>query len=170
MSLRLTALGVALGQELAGVREVGGNNLGPMVSLYLRSVDPPIAVAAPWCAAFVQACADHAAKRLGVRDPLDDVKLEALVVSYYRWATAASLLVPAYRAEVGDLVLFDFGAGGNQWDHMGFVVRPPDATGSFLTIEGNTGSQSERDGDGAFVKTRTTRGGRYPTAFIHWSD
>ena len=39
---------------------------------YLSNIDPPINVAAPWCAAAIQYWSDAAARLLGVDNPLDN--------------------------------------------------------------------------------------------------
>lgn len=160
--LQDVALGVAIAESDWQVREEGGNNRGDRVSQYLRNTDPPITVAAPWCAAFVQYCADVAADAIGVSNPLDAVKREALVADY---VTALRAHVEE-RPEPGDLVAFKFGRSG-RWNHVGFVLRPPDRAGIFWTVEGNTSDASQRDGDGVYSKPRTLQGS-YPVRFIRW--
>lgn len=159
------ALGVALRDADNRVQEEGGNNRGPWIRQYLDNVDPPIAIAAPWCAAFVQYCSDVAARALGIPNPLDDVKHEALVQSYADWFTHA--VVDPWSAEPGDLVLFSF--GGERWDHIGFVVQRPTGNG-FFTCEGNTGVDSERDGDGVSLKPRLLTDGEREPKFIRWHE
>lgn len=169
ISLRAVTLGVAMGEVWNGVHEVGGNNMGPKVSWYLANCDPPIHIAAPWCAAAVQGCSDHAARQLRMPNPLDAVRQEALVLSYHEWATQNGIVVPAHLAEPGDLVLFDFHPGvGNPWDHIGFLEVAPGQGASFLTLEGNTGSQSQRDGDGFYEKERFTNH-TYDVEFVRWA-
>lgn len=165
MKLGLVTLGVALGEVDHEVREVGGNNRGPRIAHYLRSLDPPINDAAPWCAAMISYVSDVAAQALGVPNPLDGVRHEAYVQSFHDWASAQGLIVQPSEAEPGDLVLFDF--RGIRWDHIGIVLTPPDESGGFRSVEGNTGDRSQRDGDGVFVKGR--RIDSYPTAFVRWA-
>src|SRR5690554_3172510 len=112
--LALVTLGVALADADHKVREVGGNNRGPRITQYLRGVEPPIHVDAPWCAAAVQYWSDVAARGLGVKNPLDAVRHEALVQSYYdhlkdRGEVAVDLVEP------GDLCLFQFPNGPDRW-------------------------------------------------------
>ena len=147
------------------VREEGGNNRGPRVAEYLASLDPPLAEGAPWCAAFVQYVSDVAARAVGVPNPLDAVRLEAYVQSYVdqygHAAVAPELALP------GDLVCFSF--GGERWDHIGILSRRV-AGDSFWTIEGNTGTESERDGDGVAVKPRTLSTGTREPLFLRWTE
>ncbi len=168
-SLRILTLGVALGDVSHEVREVGGNNMGPRVAWYLKNCVPPIIIPAPWCAAAVQGCSDIAARAWGIPNPLDEVRQEALVLSYYEWARDNRLIVPAEEALPGDLAFYDFHPdSGNPWDHIGLLLDPVDFAGAYRAIEGNTGSQSQRDGDGMFLKGRSTRS-TYKTAFARWA-
>lgn len=164
--LELVALGFAAAEADHAVREAGGPNTGPRIRKYLANVDPPINVAAPWCAAFVQYCADRAAALAGAPNPLDAVKLEAYVQSYHEWAKKAGAIVPPEKAEPGDLVLYDF--HGTRWDHIGILVVRPDADSWFRAIEGNTNEAGSRDGDGVFFKLRRLNNG-YPVEFVRWA-
>lgn len=169
--LPLVTLGVALGDVDHGVIEEGGPNTGPRVRAYLKHCDPPINVAAPWCAAFVQYVSDVSADALDVPNPLNDVRLEAYVQSYHDWAKANGKLVDVEEAKPGDLILYNF--GGKRWDHIGIVMRPLHS-GKIAAIEGNTGPgigasaiERERDGDGVYVKVRQL--GRQPIAIVRWA-
>lgn len=171
MSLAHVALGVALGDVDHGVHEEGGNNNGSRIRAYLKHCDPPINVAAPWCAASCQYWADFAADALGVQNPLNDVRLEAYVQSYHDWAKAAGKLIDVEHAQPGDLILYNF--GGSRFDHIGIVLQPLHA-GRIVSVEGNTSPgvgasavERERDGDGVFVKVRTL--GRQPIAIVRWA-
>lgn len=167
MNLAQIALGVAVAE--VGVREQGGANRGPQVRKYLADCDPPLPEGNPWCAAFVQYCADHAARTAEVPNPLDDVKLEAFVQSYFDWASAGGKLVTASQAKPGDLVLFNF--GGARWDHIGFVLQPPIAKDGgwkpMRTVEGNTNDGGSREGDGVYVRAREVRD--HTTIFVRWA-
>jgi hypothetical protein len=170
VTLQHVTLGMALGEAEWKVREEGENR-GPRVTQYLKSMDPPIAVAAPWCAAFAQFVADRAADHMMLTNPLDAVRHEALVASYWNWAKETGKLVDLPKAEPGDLVLFNF--RGKGWDHIGYVVRRI-TTSTLITVEGNTSPgvgesrvERERDGDGVFVKHRSVD--RQPIAVIRWA-
>lgn len=68
------------------------------------------------------------------------------------WAIKNKLTVKWGSAKRGDLVLFDFNGNGTS-DHVGFVTK---VTSSYIeTIEGNTGSGSNTNGDGVYRRRRT---------------
>lgn len=161
IDLQAVAVGFALAEVDHQVREVGGNNMGPRVRQYLGNCDPPIGSAAPWCAAWVQYITDRAAKGVSQTNPLDGVALEALVQSYWNWGHDNGRLVTIPK--LGDLVCFNF--HGKRWDHIGIYLAAGPST-QFKTIEGNTGDDGGRDGDGVYLKIRDTS--RYPTALIRW--
>lgn len=165
--IRAIAVGVAACDADHRVREVGGNNRGPRVRQYLENTDPPIAVAAPWCAAAVQYWTDVAARVLGTANPLDAVRQEALVQSYYD--ELGHLEVTAAEVQTGDLVLFRF-SGSESWNHIGLVAQPPrPGSKAFWSLEGNTSDESQRDGDAVALKPREIDAG-YPVCFLTWGD
>jgi len=163
--LRYATLGAALGDLARGVRETS-TNWGDDVERYLRNAG--INLPAAWCAAFVQYEADAAAKGLGVRNPLDDVKREALVLDYAAWADGIGGL-RAVPVDYGDLALFAF-AAPERWNHIGLVVRPPKglaAGDEFLSVEGNTDDAGGREGIKVAIRTRKVVPGR--VRFVRWA-
>jgi hypothetical protein len=162
MSLRVLALGFAAMDAHRKVREHGTNS-GPEVTEMLKNAG--INVAAPWCAAAVQLWTDQAANLWAVPNPLDAVKLEAYVQSYYVWADEKKALVKEAYALPGDLVLYSFGK--KRWDHIGLLVETP-VNGDFRAVEGNTNEAGAREGDGVLIRLRGTRKG-YPVAFVRWA-
>jgi hypothetical protein len=164
--IRLVTLGVLAGEVDHDVREEGGNNMGPRMARYRENADPPIGIAVPWCALLIQYASDVAARALGIQNPLDAVRQEALVQSYFEELQDQEVFRGA--AEAGDLVLFKFGSSSRPWDHIGLLAVPPVALpGVFKTIEGNTSDDSERDGDAVAFKTRRLDAG-YPVTFLTW--
>ncbi len=169
MNLQLATVGRALGDADHHVHEEGGNNAGEWIRTYL--VNAGVAVAAPWCAAAIQYWSDRAAHALNVPNPLDDVKLEAYVQSYYDWAQANGKLVTPAQALHGDLVLYSFGKV--RYDHIGILRQP--LQGAFIrAIEGNTSpgvgendAERQREGDGVYEKDRVAT--RQTTAFVRWA-
>lgn len=164
--VRWLAAGCAQADEARKVREARPN-WGPRIRDYLANCDPPIPCPAAWCAAAVQFWTDTACRAWGVRNPLDDVGREAYVRDYAALATERGWIVPPSMADLGDLILFDW--QGTGWDHIGLVLRPPNDEGAVLTVEGNTGppTGSQRDGDGVYLKTRSTRAG-YKILCVRW--
>jgi len=167
--IRLVTLGVLAGEVDHDVREEGGNNMGPRMQRYRENADPPVGVAVPWCALLIQYASDVAARALGISNPLDAVRQEALVLSYYE--ELRNQEVDRQAAEVGDLVLFKFGSSSRPWDHIGLIRIPPGVLTDegFQTIEGNTSDDSERDGDAVAYKHRELDAG-YPACFLTWGD
>lgn len=165
MSLQAVTLGVAICEADHKVVEEG-TNWGPRVREYLRNCDPPINVAAPWCAAFLAFVSDVAARGLGVANPLDSVRLEAYVQSYYQWAKEGGRLISPQESIPGDLVLYNF--RNVRWDHIGLLITPPDDLGFMRCVEGNTNDAGSRDGDGVYMKIRSLKR-NYPVAFVRWA-
>lgn len=163
MSLRAVALGCAVMDARRKVRE-NGTNSGPEVTEYLKNAG--INVAAPWCAAAVQFWSDVAANALAVKNPLDEVKLEAYVQSYYQWAKDRGSIASEAIALPGDLVLYNF--GGKRWDHIGLLLDTP-TDGAFRAVEGNTNEAGSREGDGVLIRIRSTKKG-YPVTFVRWAS
>ena len=182
MNLQDVTLGVMICEADIGVKETEGNNRGPRIREHALAMDPPIHIDVPWCAIEVQACSDIAAQAMGVPNPLDGVRQEALVQSYHQWAQTPSLedvfvLGPGDVVKHGDLVLYQFGSSG-RWNHMGLVVLPPENGGViFRAVEGNTPlseapDDEQRDSrdkvDGTTTKTRHTDRS-YGVEFIRWT-
>lgn len=163
--LSAVTLGVMLDEISHGVSEEGGNNRGPRIREYAANIDPPMTDGFPWCAMLVQFASDVAAKGLSLSNPLDRVRQEALVQSYFDEFSGAQ--VPAAQAEPGDLVLYQFPNGPDRWNHIGILAVRPNADGVFVAIEGNTSDENQRDGDVVARKIRNTNVS-YPLAFIRW--
>jgi hypothetical protein len=140
-----------------GVTEEGGDNRGRWVEAYQASVGIP--AGSPWCAAFVRFRFEQAADKLDLELPAAFPD-SGWVPAYVSWAKRSGFWVPAKDAEniqKGDLACFWFPAKG-RCAHIGIVVAPPNETGIFQTVEGNTGpdrgTEVERDGDGVYLKRR----------------
>lgn len=179
MRLRDATLGIAFGELARGIHEESPN-WGPRVRDYLRATD--IDIPAPWCAAFVNFCAETAAQLLDdVRSPLEFVTREALVMDYVTYGSDRDWIISPFRAKPGDLVAFSF-RGSAGWNHMGIVMDAPlylergDGTkeyGRVTTIEGNTSpgigatdEEREREGEGVYRKRRRVVSGK--ALFLRW--
>lgn len=161
--IKTVALGIMLGWEDMDAGEEGGNNSGPFVRRLLANVDPPINIAAAWCAAAIQGAWDVAARKLQISNPLDEVRREALVADYYE--RFQGYVVAPDEAEIGDLILYQF-HGAGRWNHIGQLVVPPGIGRDFIDVSGNTGDDDPRDGDGVESKERGLDRG-YPVLFIN---
>ena len=126
-------------------REVGDDNCGPWVRLYMHGRDGS---AFPWCAGFATSMLDQAARDLSRQSPVT-----------YTWscnslasdAKAKGLLfTDASKVAAGDLFLVP--KGGGLYQHVGLVEDPqPD---HFVSIEGNSNTNGSRNG---FEVTRAFR-------------
>ncbi len=138
-----------------GVREKGGNNLGQLVEMFLKSC--ALAPGNPWCLAFALFCVQ------GVDAQVDALFLQSLpgtaLVSTGHcltlWQTA-----PLHRRqspEPGFLVLWQ--KEGTTQGHAGIVIADLGG-GRFQTVEGNTADSEgiAREGDGVFLKERRLEG------------
>ena len=103
-----------------------------------------------WCATFVRACFVKGKEEKASPNTAYCPYIEA-------WAREHNRIVPLKEAKRGDLVLFDFTRTGKA-DHVGILDFDYDLTKPNLirTIEGNTGSQSETNGDGVARKNRAS--------------
>ena len=154
-NLMLQALAIATGQ--VGQMEVPpGQNRGPMVDQYLRSVgiDPARGTAdqGDWCMSFVYWCYRAAAANLGVDTPLPRT---AGCLDHWNLArqVAGASRIPAKSAyedpssiKPGLIFILDFGGG---LGHTGIVENLLPG-GRLLTIEGNTNNDGSRTGVGVF--------------------
>lgn len=143
-----------------GVQEVGGNNRGQLVELFLKSCK--LGAGNPWCMAAVQTWVAHVDRIAALLDPsAAPSKMARGAHCTTVWlSTPVSLLTPPADKDgrplgrPGDVAIWRQ-VGGNA-GHTG-VVKAVNLNGSFTTIEGNTssGRVDERDGDGIFLKTHT---------------
>ena len=103
-----------------------------------------------WCATFVRACFIKGKEEKAIPNTAYCPYIES-------WAREHNRIVPMAEAKAGDLVLFDFARKGIA-DHVGILLFDYDPTRPNLirTIEGNTGSQSETNGDGVAAKNRAS--------------
>ncbi len=144
---------IEIEKNQVGVREHGGPNRGPEVAAYLKSVGLNQGYA--WCAAMQQWCFDAALKQAKVKR--GDLARHAAVRQLFRLTKARGKLMPSSRAgSRGQLMCFQHGR--TQYGHIGLVVTGTDSKGKLKAIEGNTGPDGGRDGDGVYLKVRPVRG------------
>jgi len=132
-------------------REVGGDNRGPWVRLYMKGRD---GAQWRWCAGFVSFCLKQAADTLGQKLPVKqtfscDVLAESARQSgrFIRGGDAS--VRPALAP--GDFFLIR--RTRNDWRHVGIVTRLAEET--FSTIEGNTNDSGSENGNEVLARTRS---------------
>lgn len=144
------ALAIAIGEYHAGAREIGGNNMGPYVKLYLNGLAPD---GSSWCAAFATWCFNQAYTKLGVTPPSRyNVSARSL---FNDLRGLEYMLEPGEQPQSGDLV-FWWRMNPTSWmGHVGIVIGSSDT--KVWTIEGNRTSkvecfQYDREGDAEMDK------------------
>ena len=63
----------------------------------------------------------------------------------------------------GDLVCYDW-AGDGEYDHVGIIETPPDSSGNFSAVEGNTSTSDNSNGGQVMRRTRNRHS--QPTLFV----
>lgn len=139
------ALMVCAAQACVGIREVGGNNTGPMVTLIQETVGGPDHVA--WCMSFVMTIIAYAEHKTGIKSPLPASE-HCLTV----WNSTP----PDQRVKLlplaGAIAIYRHGSSSN--GHTGIVESTDGNT--IWNYEGNTesgvgpGGKIERDGGGIY--------------------
>lgn len=134
---------VEVAQSYLWVREVPpGSNRSPDIDRWLKALGSPLGSA--WCAAFAWGCLDEAGEKPALKR---SGRVQDMVDS--------GTLLPASKAEVGDLVVFWF-ESLKRYAHIGIVCARKRAI--LETIEGNTipdgATGDTREGFGVFAKRR----------------
>jgi hypothetical protein len=135
-----------------GVREQGGNNKGPgLREFFAADSYKPNATddGYAWCAAFV--CWVIMTAIIGLLVTFKRPTTPG-AWAFEKWALAQDNSVrsrknPGSDILRGDIVVFKI-------SHIGVAVSAPNAAGYFYTVEGNTGPDGGRDGDGVYRKRR----------------
>lgn len=161
LPLHLCALSYA--RDYIGIKEVGGDNMGPAVQFFQRAADIP--PGAPWCAAFVNACAELAGALLNIWSPLEQVKREGFVQDYYTWADRHGKLVSFDDVAPGDLFLLWY-RRLERYAHIGFVDTVDREQRVFTTIEGNTNEDGGREG---YMVASKVRSNSPAIVYVRWA-
>ncbi|MEH6444422.1 MAG: peptidoglycan-binding protein [Oceanospirillaceae bacterium] len=149
-NLNNTVLSVAK-QHLAQVpKEVGGNNKGPWVRLYMNGKEGN---SQRWCAGFVCAIVNQAAANLGGSCPFKrQVGVDALVKDaknsgrFISEPTVSNELARKNKVALGSL--FVIRKSHDDWIHVGIVTNVE--AERFLTIEGNTNGDNVDGGNATY--------------------
>lgn len=161
IELQAELVRIALGE--VGVREVGGNNLGPEIRNYQKStwLEPG---PWPWCAAFTAWVLNEVLRmpagsaylsRRGNDGPEAFRCRDASAFGWLKWAGQRGLIMfdehhPTLLPQEGDFVVYDF-------SHIGIVTGFDPINNAVRTVEGNTNGRGDREsesGDGVWTKIR----------------
>ena len=129
--------------------EVGGNNMGPWVRLYMEGRQGGDQL---WCAGFVCLTVAQAARDLKISLPFRrQVGVDALVADakaagrFIAESEVANDVARSSKLKPGNL--FVVRASASDWTHVGIVLAVK--TSTFDTLEGNTGGDGGTDGANA---------------------
>lgn len=129
--------------------EIGGNNRGPWVRVYMDGLE---GVEQKWCAGFVCTIIGQAARDLKVPTPFRrQVGVDALVADakearrFVGENQVPDAISRRSRLKPGDL--FVVRQSRSDWTHVGILLEPKDTT--FDTYEGNTEVDGGNDGANA---------------------
>ena len=142
--LRDAALEIA--KQYIGVKEMPANSNEVMFSHWYGIIGP-------WCAMFVTYCYSQAGAKhfkKGVRWAYCP-----FLLSDARKQNYGLNLITKDKVQAGDIVLFDWKGDGIA-DHVGLVVDPPNKSGNFKTIEGNTSISNDSNGGQVMYRDRNT--------------
>lgn len=145
-TLALRALEIA--RTKVGVREMTGNNDGPEVEAYLKTVG--LGKGHSWCMAFMVWCFQEAAKQLGIKSPLIST---GSCMDQWDDIQGVVKIVKPQRGDVrpGDIFIIDL---GNRKGHTGLIGDYANAAGEVPTVEGNTNDNGSANGDGVYDRVR----------------
>ncbi|HYW30092.1 MAG TPA: peptidoglycan-binding domain-containing protein [Gemmatimonas sp.] len=133
-------------------REVGGQNRGPWVRLYMKGDEGD---AFPWCAGFVSFVVSQAARSFDAKLAIPyTVSCDVIAVEgRHRHRFIPEQEIHALKATAAGGSVFLNRRSATDWIHTGIVVRFDDET--IETIEGNTNDSGSREG---FEVVRRIRG------------
>lgn len=122
-------------------REIGGQNRGPWVRLYMNGHEGE---SWPWCAGFASFVLKQACKTLGVQAPITtSFSCDSLAAS----AKGKRLFLAEKtldRQQIRPGMFFLNRRTPSDWTHVGIVIEA--AAEVFMTIEGNTNDEGSREG------------------------
>ncbi len=136
-------------------REIGGENCGPWVRLYMNGKEGIVdRVPQAWCAGFVSYLVKAASRDCRLTAPFD---LSASCTTFARNARRAGLLhtteaVQTRQQMIPPGTLFLQRKGERSWQHIGVITQAD--THVLRTIEGNTNDNGDREGYEVCARTR----------------
>ncbi len=148
------ALAIAKAHLKEHPREVGGQNMGPWVRLYMRGNEGP---AWPWCAGFVSYVMDQAAIPRGEPLPVRSSFYCDLLAQNGKLVGRFASAEDIRRKVTSEDHAFIFLVRRTSWDwiHTGFGYAM-NKDGTFQTIEGNTNDEGSREGHEVCSRIRSS--------------
>lgn len=131
-------------------REIGGQNCGPWVRLYMAGNEGKDW---PWCAGFAMVVVHQAAAQLGIKAPFPLTTFGCDTLADL--ARQGGIFETAVRPMPGWLFLVP--GKPNHWSHVGIVIGT-DGVSTMTTIEGNTSDNGSPEGFEVCRRTRTFAG------------
>lgn len=131
-------------ESLVGTYEAGGNNDGPMVKLLQKTIGG--ASREPWCMSTVQSCLAYAEEKTGIKSPIFSTE-------HCMTCWRQTPVVQRVKTSPLKYAIVIWRHGDTDSGHTGVLVET-DKRQWFKTVEGNTGSDGSRDGDGVYYKKR----------------
>lgn len=140
-SLRQTVVAYAKRHLKKRPKEIGGQNMGPWVRLYMSGYE---GADWPWCAGFASFILKQACETMDLDLPIQPSfscdLLAASAKEHDRFLAGRGL----DRGKIRAGMLFLSRRSEWDWSHVGIVVKP--RTDVFMTIEGNTNWEGGREG------------------------
>ena len=123
-------------------REIGGQNKGPWVRLYMKGYEGE---AWPWCAGFASFILNQACDTMDVSLPLEiSFSCDILAAGAKNKGIFLKGSVASNRKKITPGSLFLERRISADWTHTGIVVGAENSV--FLTVEGNTNDEGSREG------------------------
>jgi uncharacterized protein (TIGR02594 family) len=136
---------VSIFKSELGVRETGGNNMGPRIDQYMRTVG--LTEGYPWCSGFVKFVFDSA----GIHTP----GANAMALSWFKKDRIIKSKTTDIKTPTeGDLFSLYYQNLG-RIGHVGFVETY--SSNRTVTVEGNTNDAGSREGDAVMRRFRNTK-------------
>jgi len=134
-------------------REIGGQNKGPWVRLYMKGNEGP---AWPWCAGFVSFILKQACESLNMRLPIKtSFSCDVLATNAQEKKILLKESKITDKAQITTGSFFLVRRTPTDWVHTGIVIRADE--GYFHTVEGNTNDEGSREGYEVCKRTRGYR-------------
>ncbi len=155
--MNLAPLIAPTAESAIGLHEEGGSNKGPQLRAIFAAdnYDPngskPGDDGYPWCASFVcwvvKTAMEKAGRAFTFKRPVTPSAFGFEEWSLAQDASTQTKKNPRGDIQRNDIVIFKF-------SHIGIATSGVDATGHFMTVEGNTNAAGSREGTAVLRKRR----------------